>query len=213
MSTGLTLVRLACPRCGSPLEAEGEDVVYYCPACHTGSRLAQGPPGVPLSPVEVTFVARPDVEVARYLPFWLLPARVEISQRSTAGGSLSGLMRLFSGEAGAPSNAAGEQREAAFAIPAFAAPLAVRVALARRYTEALPQLGEKLGEQLTGTRISEEDARKLAHYLLVDAEAARPDTLQGLVYSIVFGDGWLLGVPFVASGSVLVDAFFGLPAT
>ncbi len=196
MSAGLTLVRLACPRCGSPLAAEGEDVVYYCPACKTGSRLAGEATGAPLAPVEVGFVARPDVQVERYLPFWLLPARIEITQRSTTGGE-----------------APGEPREMAFAIPAFAAPLAVRVALGRRYTEALPGLGEKLGEGLTGTRISEEDARKLGHYLLVDSEAARPDTLQGLVYSIVFGEGWLLGVPFVRSGPVLVDAYFGLASS
>ncbi len=80
--------------------------------------------------------------------------------------------------------------------------------LTRRYTEAFPELGERLGEHLVGGRYSEEDAHKLAHFALIASEVSKPDTLKNLRYDIEFGSSRLLGVPFIRQDDRLVDAIF-----
>jgi hypothetical protein len=209
--SAIRLALLTCPQCGAPLTAEGEDVLYYCSACRSAFELEDDGAGGRLTKVEVAFVARPNVAPERYLPFWLLPARVLLERRETAGGSFSGLVRFFT-EGGQATAESGAPRELAFAIPAWGGGLRELVPLARRYTEALPQLGEKLGERLTGGRLSQSEAGKLAHYVLIASEADKPDTLQQLAYRLELGRGWLLGVPFVRHEGRLVDALFGLPA-
>ena len=82
--------------------------------------------------------------------------------------------------------------------------------MTRRYTQALPNLGEKLGERLIGGSYGVEDARKLAHYALVASEIDKPDTLTALRYDIEFARESLLGVPFVRRGSRVEDAVFGV---
>jgi len=206
-SSGFRLQLLSCPACGAPLAAEGEDVIFYCTACASGFRLGEGEGGESLLPVEVSFVALTGGVARRYLPFWLLPARLVVLERKAAGG-LRGLMSFFLGEGDTPAAPA----ETVFAIPAFPTSLDRVTALARRYTEAFPRLGERLGERLTGGQLTPVDAEKLAHFTLIASEAEKPDTLQHLSYSLEFGTPRLLGVPFVERGGQLVDALFGLGA-
>lgn len=203
--SGFRLILLACTQCGAPLAAEADDVVYYCTACRSGFTVDETSGG--LTRVETSFVSLPHGVAARYLPFWLLPARVEITHREGGGGGLQRIASaLFGGSAEAPTSTS------AFLIPAFEAPLAQATALASRYSQSAPNLGELLAERLTGGRYGVEDAKKLAHHTLIAAEADRPDTLKDLAYRIDFGPARLLGVPFVRRGDVLVDALFGLPA-
>ncbi len=202
------LLRLQCPQCGSQIAAEGEDAVYYCVSCRSGYRLnAESPQR--LAPVDVAFVTAPAVAVERWLPFWAIPARIVLQERVGSSTFLGGLFSLFAERKEAPA----EPGEGTFAIPAFAAPLAELTALATRYTQALPHLGERLGERLTGGRLAVEDAEKLAHFVLVASEAAKPDTLKDLRYTLEFGPARLLGVPFVRRGEGWADAHFGLTAT
>ncbi len=100
--------------------------------------------------------------------------------------------------------------EGTFAVPAFHAPLPAVTALARRYTEKLPELGEKLGERLLGGRYGVADAKKLAHYALIASEVDKPDTLRQLRYEIRFGEPRLLGVPFIRRDGRLADAIFAI---
>ncbi len=202
------LVPLDCPTCGAAVAADGEDVVYYCTACRNGYRFDHERQG--LEPVEVTFVSAPQVAAELYRPFWLLPAQVTIHRRDAAGGGFSGLLNFFLGGGGGGGGAA--SGEGTFAVPAFRAPLAAVTALTRRYTERLPQLGEKLGERLTGGCYGAADARKLAHYALIASEVEKPDTLKDLRYEIVFGQARLLGVPFKRAGQGFADSLFGLGA-
>lgn len=206
--TGFKLVRLQCQQCGSGIAAEGEDVVYYCVSCRSGYRFDEGK----LAPVEVGFLAAPAVAAGRWLPFWVLPARVTLHEREGSRDaylSLLGFLVAGGEQEGAPA-------EGTFAIPAFAAPLAELTALATRYTQELPQLlargGERLGEKLTGGRLAPADAEKLAHYVLLASEAAKPDTLRTLRYTLDFDPARLLGVPFVRTGERWADAHFNLPA-
>ncbi len=198
------LVPLDCPTCGAGIEARGQDVVFYCTACRNGYRFEQV--SRRLLPVEVAFVSLPAKEVDLYLPFWLLPATVAVLERQASGGSFSGLMRFFfGGDDTGPGSSQGT-----FATPAFQAPLQAVTDLTRRYTEVLPQLGEKLGERLVGGCFGVEDAQKLARYALVASEVNKADTLQRLRYEIEFGEPRLLGVPFVSRQAATRDAIFDI---
>ena len=199
------LVALDCPSCGAPIAAEGEDVVYYCTACRNGYRF--DPEGRRLVAVEVAFVSLPHTSVDLYKPFWLVSARVSIEERLAAGGVFSGLMGFFLGDR---SDSLAPVGEGVFAIPAFPGPLDAVTELTRRYTEALPELGERLGERLLGGCYDEADAHKLAHFALIASEVGKPDTLQDLDYDIEFGEMRLLGVPFVRKGEILADAIFDI---
>ncbi len=206
MSAGYELVPLDCPSCGAAVQADGEDVVYYCTACRNGYRFDDDAKA--LTPMEVSFVALANVAVELYRPFWLLPATIAIHERDATGGSFRGLMSFFLGGGGdKPSSG-----EGTFAVPAFHAPLPAVAALVRRYTEKLPELGEKLGERLLGGRYGVGDAKKLAHYALIASEVEKPDTLKQLRYEIEFGEPRLLGVPFARRDGKVVDAIFGIEA-
>ena len=211
--SGFQLVRLQCPTCGSGIVAEGEDVVYYCVSCRSAT----------VSPAK----RRRDSPRSRSAS-WRRPRsrpaagcrsgscrRRSLCTSAKARAAASRVCSVSSESAAATSPA--RPREGAFAVPAFAAPLAEVTALATRYTQELPQLlargGERLGERLTGGRLAPADAEKLAHYVLVAAEAAKPDTLRTLRYTLDFGPARLLGVPFVQSGGRWTDGYFNLPAT
>ncbi len=198
----LELLPLDCPSCGSSVEAEGGDVVYYCVSCRNGYELNSEKRG--LAPVEVAFVAAAHVAADRYLPFWRLPASVEMRQRVGSKASFRGLMGVF---ADAFSGGKGPPRgDGVFVVPAFHAPLSAVTELVGRYTLALPSLGEKLGEKLVGGRYGVADARKLAHFALIATEVEKPDVLKKLDYHLEFGSADLLGVPFVRDGAGRRDA-------
>ena len=204
MSRGFELVPLDCPACGAPLAAEADDVVFYCTACRSGFRHEPRAPRA-LAPVEVGFVLAPTTPAAGWLPFWLLPARLEIVRRDASGGLLAGLLGLLSGGGGeAPA-------DPAFLIPAFELPIERLVDVAVRYTTERPNFGERLGERLTGGVHGPEDAAKLAHYALITVEAEKRDTLRDLDYRLELGAPRLLGVPWVAAHGGRRDALFGIP--
>ena len=184
MSAGYELVPLDCPSCGAAVKAEGEDVVYYCTACRSGYRFAAAEKT--LVPMEVAFVALANVAVELYRPFWLLPATITVHERDASGASFRGLLNFFLG-GGADESSGGE---GTFAVPAFHAPLSAVATLVRRYTEKLPELGEKLGERLLGGCYGVGDAEKLAHYALIASEVEKPDTLKQLRYEIDFEKGY-----------------------
>ncbi len=201
----LRLVPLDCPTCGAALAADGEDVVYYCTACRNGYLFATAT--ATLEPVEVGFVATADRAAERYLPFWVLPAEIAISGREVVGGRFSGLMAQFLGGGSGQGASAGRGR---FAIPAFAADLDGVLELAKRYTRTLPELGERLGERLTGGRYGPREAEKLAHFALIAGEVEKPDTLRRLAYEIRFGEPRLLGVGFSRDGERWRDVLYGV---
>jgi len=202
----LRLLPLDCPSCGATLAAEGTDVVYYCTACRNGYRIRADESG--LDGVEVSFVALKNRSAESYLPFWILRATIDLEERDAEG---AGFHRLLGALLGTSGPSSGSTYEATFAVPAFRCPLEQATALTQRYTSSLPELGEKLGERLTGGVFGVEDARVMAEYAFLDAQIQRPDTLRQLRYTIDFQSERLLGVPFVRQGDQWQDAIFGLP--
>lgn len=206
MSGGFALVPLDCPACGAPLAAEADDVVFYCTACRSGFRHEPEAPRA-LAPVEVAFVSAPTVPAAGWLPFWVLPARLEILRRDASGAFLAGIWSLLTGEGGEETPA-----DPAFVVPAFALPIESVVRLTVRYTTERLGLGERLGERLTGGVLDPADAAQLARYALITVEAEKSDMLRDLDFRLDFGVPRLLGVPWVLRGNgERVDGVFGLP--
>lgn len=204
----LRLLPLDCPSCGATLAAEGEDIIYYCTACRNGYRIRSDESG--LERVEVSFVALKDRTAESYRPFWVLDATVDLQEREAAGGGIHKLLGALLGSSGP---ASGSTYEATFVVPAFRCPLNQATVLIQRYTSSFPELGEKLGERLTGGVFGVEDARVLAEYAFLDAQIQRPDTLRQLRYTLDFQKQRLLGVPFVRQGEGWQDAIYGLPVS
>ena len=206
MTVGIefALIPLDCPTCGAGIHAQGEDVVYYCTACRNGYLLDETDWSLRL--IDASFVAAAHLQAEEYKPFWLLPARVEIVDRQASGGGFSGILRTFLGK----ERALDEAGEGVFAVPAFHASLESVTRLVRSYTEALPELKEKLGERLLGGCYGRQDAEKLAHYALIATEVEKPDKLLDLKYEIEFGEPRLLGVPFYKKGDTSLDAIFDI---
>lgn len=201
------LVPLDCPSCGASVEADAEDVVFYCVACRNGYRFDHTARG--LEPLDVAFVSAPNVAARKYAPFWALEARVIIDERRSGGvDPAEWLTRFFSG--GSPAAESGQGGQGTFVVPAFHTSLEATLELTRRYTAAFPALGEKLGERLTGGCYGIEDARKLTHFAVIAAEVERRDVLQQLRYRIEFGSSRLLGVPLVTTDGVWQDGLFGV---
>lgn len=206
MSVGIefALIPLDCPTCGAGIQARGEDVVYYCTACRNGYLLDET--DWSLRRIDTSFVAAAHLQADEYKPFWLLPARVDIIDRQARGGGFTGILRTFLGQDRVLEDAG----EGVFAVPAFRAPLEAVTRLVRRYTEALPELKEKLGERLLGGCYGRQDAEKLAHYALIATEVEKPDKLLELKYEIEFGEPRLLGVPFYKKADATLDAVFNI---
>ena len=201
------LVPLDCPTCGAAVEAQGEDVVYYCVGCRNGYSFNEE--NRALDPLDVAFVSASNVAAERYAPFWVLEATVEIRQRTSSGGRPAAwLNQFFSGLSG--QEAGPRKGRGRFAIPAFDTSLESTLELARRYTQALPELGEKLGEKLTGGCYGITDAQKLTRLAVVASEVEKRDTLTQLEYEIEFGSYRLVGVPLVSKGTGWVDGIFGI---
>ncbi|MCP4202157.1 MAG: hypothetical protein GY769_09500 [bacterium] len=200
-ASGFGLVPLDCPTCGAALAAAGEDVVFYCTACRNGYRYQVEEPH--LVPLEVQFVAAANIAAERYMPFWVLEARVEVRRQSGRG--MPSLIHAFFG-------GGGEERagEGTFVVPAFRADLDATVELVRRYTEAFPGLDQLLGEKLTGGCFDVADARKLAHFAVVAGEVDQRGVLRTLDYSMTFGEARLLGVPFARDRDGWKDAVHGI---
>jgi hypothetical protein len=200
------LVPLDCPSCGASVEARGRDVVFYCTACRNGYRFDREERG--LEPVEVGFVAVPQIAVERFLPFWVLTAVVTIHERQSTGGLPTEWLSLFFSASGGERSPRRGQGE--FVVPAFQTPLGSTLELTRQYTRSFPHLGERLGERLVGGCYGIEDAEKLTHFAVIASEVEKRDTLKQLRYDIEFGEARLLGVPFVRDGDDWKDGLHGV---
>ncbi|MDH3743622.1 MAG: hypothetical protein OES47_00805 [Acidobacteriota bacterium] len=202
------LVPLDCPTCGAAVEASGVDVVFYCTACRNGYSFDIE--NNALEPVDVAFVAASHIAAHDYRPFWLLSAEVEIRRRGGGrGGDISGILGALLGSRSSDRRAMGAV-DGTFAIPAFHSSLDSTIELVHRYTRALPELGERLGERLLGGCYGVDDAEKLAHFAVIASEVDKPDVLKQLDYRIRFGAARLLGVPFQLEGEVWRDAIYGI---
>jgi hypothetical protein len=187
----LQLVPLDCPTCGSAMRGDPWDVLFFC--SHCGAAALLGSDG--LEPVVSTALLPAPGRLARvWHPAWVLDARVEVRDRTVAGG-------------GRPTGWTDRRR---FVIPAFELSLSDRVRLARGLTTAAPEAGEVPREPVRGGTLRLDDAQVVAQHLVVGDEVRRPDMLSSLTVSIDVERHRLAAIPFESLDDRLRCAVTGI---
>jgi len=197
------LEAIKCKNCGSGLVVEINDYVTYCGSCGSGFEIVNGE----LQPIEINFASTviPGNSEVVYKPFWLIKTKVEILERTSAGGFMKNLF-------GGSSESSGE---IAFYIPAFYCTLDNLKKVATAFTQRNPVASpQKYNAKLTGFAYGKEDAKKLAEFLLISFEAEKSDTMKTFRYNIDFNSFEILGIPFYKeSDGKFKDAVLGIEIT
>jgi hypothetical protein len=183
MKSDIQLISLKCLKCGQPLPAATNTLVLYCAGCGSAFEVSQRQQP---SAVQVYF-ARYSKNASQFQCFWAFNATLGIAKREAKGGFFKapkGLMRLFE-----------ERQGLRFYVSADLKDLASKDPLGLQLTRDQPQL-EFLHYQsiLPNVEISQEDAKKIADYLLVTSEAGQSDTLRSLEYQLQLTDPMLIAI-------------------
>ena len=183
MSSEIQLVALKCTQCGEPLTAKLRDIVLYCKGCGSGYEVHRQQP---LSKVNVYF-ARLNRNAQEFHCFWAFDGTLVDSKREAKGGFFKnpkGLMTLF------------EQRPILrLYVSAELRDLSTNDPLGLQLTRDQPEL-EFLHPQaeLPRPEISQEDARKIADFLLITSEAGQKDSLRSLEYKLQLNNPMLMAL-------------------
>lgn len=183
MKSDIQLVSLKCEQCGQGLSAETKAVVLYCAGCGSGFQILreQRP-----SRVQVYF-ARYNKNASQFHSFWAFDATLPMAKREAKGGFFKnpkGLMYLF------------EQRPALrFYVSGEMKDLTANEPLGLQLTMDQPEL-EFLHHQsnLPPVEITQEDARKIADYLLITSEAGQSDMLRNMEYQLQLQNPMLIAI-------------------
>ena len=184
MSTDIQLVSLRCTKCSQPLAGEPRSLFWYCGACGSGFEIVRHQ-AFALTPVY--FARKSKTTNAEFHPFWAFDATLQLGKREGKGGFFSspkGLIHLF------------EQRPALrFYVAAFQKDLDSKDPLGLQLTQEQPEL-EYLHPQKTlpPVDLSQEDARKIADYLLITSEIEQKDTLRTLEYRLTLQNPMLIAI-------------------
>ena len=184
MSTNIQLVSLRCTKCTQPLTGEPLSLFWYCPACGSGFEIVAHQQ---LAPTPVYFARKGKTTSEEFLPFWAFDASLSLGKREGKGGFFSspkGLIHLF------------EQRPVLrFYVAAFQKDLDSNEPLGLQLTQEQPDL-EYLHPQksLPPVDLSQEDAKKIADYLLITSEIEQKDTLRTLQYELTLQNPMLIAI-------------------
>jgi hypothetical protein len=196
MKPSIELVLLKCLRCGAHLPAGEEEVAWVCAQCGQGMQLT--PDG--LAPLTVQWAAaRPGVQGASWLPFWVFGGTVHLARRETYGVNLFG---------GGPDRLWEARRR--FYVPAFPAPLeqleTVGADLTRRQ---IPLNAGPPAGALKDCTLFPDDARQAAEFVVLTIEADRKDKLKTITFTLNLDEPELWVLPFAgevgARNLVLAD--------
>jgi len=183
MSTNIQLVSLRCSKCSQPLSADKNGIFLYCAVCGEGFEIVRHQEVVPL-PV---YFARRGNSNQEFAAFWAFDATLELTKRDAKGGFFSspkGLVQLF------------EKRHGLrFYVPAINKDLDSKEPVALQLTYEQPEL-EYLHPQkkFPAVEITQEDAKKIADYLLITSEIEQKDTLRTLEYRLVLQNPMLIAI-------------------
>jgi ribosomal protein S27AE len=200
--SGLRLVALKCQKCGSLLNADTKDVVFYCGNCDSGFELINEKDE--LVPVSIDF-AIPNKKMTAeiiYYPFWVFEANVKISGRDAAGSITGFIMNIFGKE---------DKQVGKFYVPAFETPLENIRKLGLEFTKAQPEFDVLKKGKLKGCSYSSKDAMKFADFIFLSMEAGKSDTLRSISYDPGLSSPKVIAIPFYKmSGSGLMDGIMGI---
>ncbi len=183
MTTNIHLVSLRCSQCSQPLSADTNGIFLYCEACGAGFEIVDHRELVPI-PV---YFARKGKQHLEFAPFWAFDATLQLTKRDAKGGFFSspkGLVQLF------------EKRQGLrFYVAASNKDLNSKEPVGLQLTYEQPEF-EYLHPQkmFPSVEITQEDARKIADYLLITSEIEQKDTLRTLEYSLTLQNPMLIAI-------------------
>ena len=186
MNTSVTLNLLKCPQCSTPVPAEEDEVAWVCATCGAGLQLADAG----LAPLAVHWAApRAGARTDSWRPFWVFTGTAHFSTRLSFAGQ-TGPEALWN-------------QAVHFFVPAYACPLAQLQTLGADLTSRQPALQAAPAGTLKGCTFLPEDAQRAAEFVVLTIEAARPDKLRLVQFTLQLGAPELWVLPF-AGEQVLV---------
>jgi hypothetical protein len=191
MSSGLRLVNLDCPSCGSAMRGEGSDTIFFCSHCGDAAVLdADG-----LQTLESTaLLPSPGRHPRLWRPAWRVEVDVRVHDRIGADGRSTpdwGGRRVFF-------------------IPAFDLPLDDLTRLSRALAEVSHPTAEVPREPIHGGTLAFDDALTLIRHILIGDEVRRSDLLASVEIEIDVVNRGLVALPFEADERRLKCAVTGV---
>lgn len=175
----LRLVALDCPSCGSALEGEGLDTIFFCQHCGDAAILSDDSLEMIDSAAVVPAAGR---SAAVWRPAWRVEADVEVADRVRSGGHRSG----------------GWKDRRVFVVPAFDMPLADLTRIVRAFSGLACELREVPREPIRGGTLDYEDVITVVRHVLVGDEVRRSDMLASVRVEIDVVSTRLVALPFEA---------------
>lgn len=199
--SGLRLVALKCRKCGSLLNADSRDVVFYCGNCDSGFELINEKDE--LVPLSIDFAIpnkKMNAELV-YYPFWVFDANVKISSRDAAGSITGFIMNIFGKE---------DKKVGNFYVPAFETPLENVRKLGLGFTKGQPEFDVLKKGKLKGCTYSSRDAMKFADFIFLSMEAGKSDTIRSISYDLGLSSPKVIAIPFYKLASGFTDGIMGI---
>jgi hypothetical protein len=174
MTVGLQLVAFRCPSCNADFRTDDNSVFVYCGSCGSGYELTKQEEW---QQVPVYFARATKTSDNKFFSFWAFDAKLNVLSRQANKklfGNPKGLIGAFEGR--------GALR---FYAPAYPEDLDAKRPRSLEFTYQQPDL-DFLQRQptLPPVIISQEDARKIADYLLISSETEQSDMLRNLSYEL-----------------------------
>jgi hypothetical protein len=187
----LHLIALDCPACGSAMEGDSHDFLFFCSHCGSGALLDDDG----LEVIESSaLMPAPGYHARVWKPAWVLEVDVVVDERIRDDGRRT----------------QGWRGERSFVIPAFGLPLNDLVTLARALSRAVGTVGEVPREPIRGGTLSLEDALTLSRHIIVGDEVRKPDMLASLRAELELKSHRLAAIPFERDGKRLRCAVTGV---
>lgn len=190
MSSGLRLVNLDCPSCGSAMRGEGSDTIFFC--SHCGGAAVLGDEG--LETVESTaLLPAPGRHPSEWRPAWRVEVQVRVHHRVRADGRAT----------------PDWSDRKVFYIPAFDLALDDLTRLSRALVEVSHVTAEVPREPIHGGALAYGDALTLIRHILIGDEVRRSDMLASVTVDLDEVSRSLVALPFDTGKGCLKCAVTG----
>ena len=203
-ASGLRLVALKCKKCGSLLDADPKDVVYYCSNCGTGYEIINEKDELVALDINFALPKKAlDAEIV-YFPFWVFNADININERN-ASGTLGSVVDFIKGKI-----TGGPKSIEKFYVPAFETSMENIKKLGLEFTRNQPDFDTLKKDKLKGCTYSSRDAEKIADFIFLSMEAEKPDMLKNISYTLGLSSPKVIGMPFYRDDAGFIDGIFGI---